>query len=90
MEKFIDGVSEGKWASGLAKSDAQFVLEQMLMYIRAGIEQLHQGNLGPHDLRGGLLVNHRRRCRLIDVFLQAGQNYTVRKITFKTWQNRLR
>ena len=54
MEKFIVEVSEGKWASGVAKSDAQYVLEQMLMYIRAGIEELHQGNLGPHDLRGAV------------------------------------
>ena len=33
MEKFIVGVSEGKWASGLAKSDAQYVIEQMLVYM---------------------------------------------------------
>ena len=46
MEKFIVEVSEGKWASGLAKSDAQYVLEQMLMYIRIGLKSYTRIILG--------------------------------------------
>ena len=34
MEDFIVEVSQGKWASGLAKSDVQYVLKHMLLYIR--------------------------------------------------------
>ena len=33
METFIVGVAEGVWASGLAKSDAQYVLRHMLVYM---------------------------------------------------------
>ena len=46
MEEFIVEVSEGKWASGLAKSDVQYVLEQMLMYIRIGLKSYTRVILG--------------------------------------------
>jgi hypothetical protein len=90
MEKFIVGVTEDQWAYRLAKSDAQYVLNQMLTYMREGVEELYQGNRGPDCDWGGLGVNHRRRRRLRETFSQAGLNHTVRKITSTTDANRFR